>query len=297
MSQNDSALLNPDAVAGSNVPDYAAEESGRLAREYAGLEKDVAGLLAEARLLPERVDDESTANDFTIAIARFKDLDEKIEGLRAMEKLPHLRKGDAVQGFFKRLRGRLLREKKTDPVGGGDVLAARLHDYNERRLAEEQRKRDEVARIAREAEDKARREREALERQQREIDATAARARNAEKIAALKVESDRLAEAAAIAGDAEQIARGNAAEATAAANAKPADKVRERHAGGAMNTMQRVGFAEIVDEMQLDPVALWAFVKTDHKLQALNAWAKITQHRQQMRGAIVGFRNETIVRR
>jgi hypothetical protein len=294
---NDSVLLNPTAVIGDNVPDWAAEESARLAREYAGLENDATVLLAEARKLPERVDDEETANEFTVVISRFKDLDDKVEGLRVAEGLPLLRKTGSVNSFFFRIRDRLLRRKKTDPAGGADVLSARLHDYNERRLAAEQLKRDEVARVAREAEDKARREREELERLQREAADKAARARNTERIAELKAESDRLAAAAAIAADAEQLAHGDAAEATASANAKPADKVRERHAGGATNTMARVGFAEITDEMQLDPAVLWAFVKTDAKLAALNSWAKITQHRQQMKGAIVGFRNETQVRR
>src|SRR5665811_2577375 len=104
---NDSvALLNPDAVMGSNVPDWAAEESGRLAREYAGLEDDATVLLAEARKLPERVDDEETANEFTIVISRFKDLDDKIEAFRVAEKLPHRRKADAVDSFFSRISAR-----------------------------------------------------------------------------------------------------------------------------------------------------------------------------------------------
>jgi hypothetical protein len=281
----------------TNVPDYAAEETGRLAREYAGLEKDVSALLVEARALPERVDDEATANDFTAAISRFKDLNDKIEGLRAMEKLPHLRKGDAVQGFFKRLAGRLLREKKTDPAGGGDVLAARLHDYNERRLAEEQRKRDEAARAAKAEEERLAALRRKAEAEQREAEERAARARKeANKEAAEK--AAREAEAAArVLRDQEEMARSQSAETSAAASAKPADLVRERHSGGSMNTMKRVGFAEITDEMQLDIVALWPFVKSDAKLAALQAWAKVTQHRQQMKGAVVGFRNETVVRR
>ena len=61
--------------------------------------------------------------------------------------------------------------------------------------------------------------------------------------------------------------------------------------------MKRVGYAEITDEMALDPVALWPFVKADAKLAAVNGWAKVTQHRQQMKGAVIGFRNETQVRR
>jgi len=297
MSTELDVATNPREKIGGNVPDYAAEESGRLAREFAGLENDVAAILAEARGLPEIVDDEETANLYTTAISRFRDLDDKVEALRTGEKLPHLRKGDAVDSFFGRLRDRLLRRKKTDKPGGGDVLASRLHDYNERRLAAEQRKRDEEVRLAREDAERIAANIRKAEAEQREAEERAARARRADNKEAAEKTAREAEAAAATLRETGEAARSRLAEADAAAAATPADKVRERHEGGSMNTMKRVGFAEITDSMKLDPVALWPFVKDDAKAAALTAWAKTTQFKREMPGAAIGFRNETQVRR
>lgn len=290
------AELNPRETIGNNVPDYAAEELRRLNREFDGIENDIIELLNAARALPETVETQETADDYTTVISRFKDLDNKVEALRVSEGLPWLRKTEAVNSFFFSKRERLLRRKKTDAAGGGDVLHSRLHAYNERRLAEEQRIRDEAARAARIVEEKARAERERLEREQREAEERAARARNAGNKAKAEAAAREAAAAAESARQAEEADRSKRAEAEANAAAKPADLVRERHSG-AMNTMRREGFAEIVDPMKLDAIALWPFVKDDAKLAALKAWAKTTQHQREMPGARIGFRNDTVVKR
>lgn len=284
------------APAGHNLPDYAAEEAARLAREFSGIEEDTSKLLMEARMLPVEVETQAVADLYTTVLSRFKDLDQRVEGLRISEGLPYLRKTEAVNSFFFGLRERLLRRKKTDPAGGGDVLAARLHAYNERREAEERRRREEQARIAREAEEKARRDREAAERAQREAEAKAARARNEENKRAAEEDARRLRLEAEQRRQDEEAERSRRADAEASAAAKPADLVRERHSG-AMNTMKREGFAEITDAMLLDAPLLWPFVPLDAKEKALKAWAKATQHSQPMKGAAIGFRNKTVVRR
>lgn len=290
-------FATPAAAQGQNVPDYAAEESARLAREFAGLEKDVVDLLNEARALPPTVEDEPTANVYTQTITRFSDLDTRLEKFRESEKLPYLRRGTAVDSFFGRMKERLFRKKKTDKAGGADVLQERLHAYNLRRLEAEKRAREEAERVARAAEDKARREREEQERVQREAEEKARRARKDENREAAEAAARVAEEAARAAREQEDVARAERQDAEAASRAKPADMVRERHEGGAMNTMKMVWHVEITDSMKLDHAALWPFVKESEKLAALKAWAKTTQYRRPMDGALMEERPDTVVRR
>lgn len=290
-------FATPAAAQGQNVPDYAAEESARLAREYAGLEKDVTELLAEARALPATVEDEATASVYTKAITRFGDLDTRLEKFRESEKLPYLRRGTAVDSFFGRMRERLFRKKKTDKAGGADVLQDRLHAYNLRRLEIEKREREERERVAREAEEKARRDRLEAERVQREAEEKAARARKAENREAAEAAARVAAEAAAQAQATEDASRAERQDAQEAAAAKPADMVRERHEDGAMNTMRMEWHVEIEDSMKLDVAALWPFVPETAKLTALKGWAKTVQYRRPMPGAVIEQRPATVVRR
>lgn len=283
-------------TSGSNLPDYAADEERRLKREFEDIQNDVAKILAEARQLPAAVEDEATAELYTSVMTRFKDLDGRIEALRVSEGLPHLRKTEAVNSFFFGMRERLARRKKTDPAGGYDVLQSRLHAYNVKREEEERARRQEEERRERERLQKIEDERIAREREAREAEERAARARKAENKEAAEAAQREAERAAERLRQEEENQRSRTAEAAAAAAAKPADLVRERH-GKAMNTMKRVGFAEIIDASQLDPVKLWPFVKLDAKQAALTAWAKTTQHTQQMEGAEIGFRNETVVKR
>ena len=280
----------------TNVPDYAAEESARLEREFADIDRAVTDLLAEARGLPPSVDDEEIASAYTAVINRFKDVDDRVEALRAGEKQPWMRRADAVDSFFFRLRERLFRRKKTDKVGGGDVLKERLHAYNQRREAEERRKREEAERTAREAEEKARLVRQRLEREQREAEERAARARKeSNKEAAEKAAREAEAAAAAMRQQ-EDAAREQRQDAQAAAQAKPGDLVRERH-GSALNTMKQVWHVEVVDSMKLDSGALWPFVTDEAKEKAAKAWAKTTNYKKSMDGLLIEQRSETVVRR
>lgn len=290
--------MNDQLMMGHNVPDYAAEETGRLEREFRDLQAEIGIAVMAANGLAERtVEDEETANQFTEVITRLRDLDKKVEGFRNSEKTPHLRKSDAVDNFFFKLRERLFRRKRTDSAGAADTLQDRLHAYNERRLAEERRRREEAERAARAAEAEARRLREEADRKARAAAEAAARKRNEESRRAAAEEAAKAAAEAAKAAEAEENARSTASAAAADAAARPADLVRERHQGGAMNTMKRVGYAEITDPMKLDALALWPFVPEDAKRKALLGWAKTTQFSRQMEGAAIGFRNETVVRR
>lgn len=287
---------NPRAVIGDNVPDYAAEETARLEREYTNLKDEVRDLLDESRKLPTTVEDKDTADSYTATINRFVDLNKKIEGFREAEKTPHLRKERAVDSFFFAEEELLLRRKKGDRPGGADVLNERLHAYNMKRLAEERAERERKEREAREAEAAARRERERVEREAAEAEARARRARSEATREAAERAAAEAREAAAKKAAEEEAARLERQSAEEAARAKPADMIRERHSEG-MNTMRLVWRVTITDEMSLNAVSLWPFVSSDAKEKAAKAWAKTTQHRQTMPGLIIEQVPDTTVRR
>ena len=287
-----SIFETPAAAAGQNVPDYAKEETARLEREFVNLKAEVADALEAARKLPATVEDQETADRYTAVINRIVDLNKKTNGIREAEKTPWLRRSDAVDSFFFGLMERLLRRKKTDNAGGGDVLNARLHDYNLRRLAEEKARREEAERIAREAERKLREEREAREREQAEAEARARRARSEETRKAAEEAAEKARKEAADRAAEEEVARAQRQEAEAAARAKPADLVRERHSEG-MNTMVLEWHVEVLDAMALDVKALQPFIPADAWEKAAKNWAKVTQFKKTMPGLLIEQRPKT----
>lgn len=291
------AADNPRAVAGSNeAPDYAREVTDRMAADYAATAQTVTELLTEARGLPKEVNDDETAGLVANVIRRMRDVFGRLEAFRQKEKEPYMRGAQAVDQYFFGLEEKIEKRKKTDKDGAIDVLSARVHAHNQRKLAEERRRRDEEARIAREAEETARRAAEAAERESREAEEKAARARKAENVEAQQQAAREADERARAAREAEDAAREARRDADADARANAADMVRTRHDGGTMTTMRQVPYVEITDSMELDAKALWPFVKDEHKLMALKAWAKVTQHKKQMAGAIIEFRDDTVIR-
>lgn len=294
MDGNSSTSLIHDPS--TNVPDYAAEESARLDREFAGLIDEVMEARAGAIKMCKPVVTADDAADFTAAITRGLDLDKRIEAIREGEKTPHLRRGTAVDNKFNGLHDLLFKRKKDEPNAAYDDLRAELHAYNVRRQQEEQRKRDEEARKQREAEDRARREREEAARLQREAEQKASRARSeasrkaADEAAAIAREETRRREA----DEAQQ--RAVRQEAEDAARAKPADMMRERHAGG-LNTMRMVWKVTVEDSMALDMAALWPFIDDKAKTKAAEGWAKTTNHKKTMPGLRIEQVHDTVIRR
>lgn len=282
----------------TNLPDYAAEEAARLAREFDNLQQEVEEAVAMAQAMPTfaSVETQEDADATTVAITRLRDLDKRVEAMRESEKLPHMRREKAVDSFFFRMRERLFKRDKNGSPGIADMLQGKLHAYNMKRLAEEQARRDEEARIAREAEAKARREREEAERAEREAAAKAARARSeATRKAAEEAAKRAREESERRAAEESQLAA-NRREAEASANVKPADMVRERHSG-ALNTMQMVWEIAVEDSMQLDMAALWPFVDDKAKLKAAEQWAKVTNYKKPMPGLRIAQVPKTQVRR
>lgn len=280
----------------TNMPDYAAEETARLEREFDQIQKQVDSILARADAFPEKVADVETSAACTALLNDLKSVDDDVEALRVSEGLPYLRRKTAVDNFFNTLRDKIKRRDKKGNDGAWDRLYRRLDDYNQERLAAERREREAAERAERQRVAEARRAAEEAQRKAEEAAAAAERARKPENIQQHQKVAEENQRKADEARDAMVAAQQNASIAAAAVAAKPADTVRERHAGG-MNTMATEGYAVIIDEMKLDPVALWAFVPSDAKLKALTAYAKTTNYQKQMPGAEIGRRPVTKVRR
>ena len=225
-----------------------------------------------------------------------RDADKRVEGLREIEKTPYLRRGQGVDQFFGRLAERLFRRNKKDRPGAADTLQDRLTAYDTKKLREEQERRrkeaEEAARIARE--ETARAAQAAREAEEARL--AAERARKPETTAAKAAVADLAEQQAFAAGLAASAAADQAEAAYVETLAKPAELMRNRGADGTLTTMARENYAEIVDEAQLDKIALWPFISLDAKEKALRQWAKTTGHSKQMSGAAIGSRSKSVVR-
>lgn len=291
---------------GHNEPPLAAQISAQeeiqnavtawLDGQFGETQAIVSELLETARALPTSIDDEATMAEFAKLIRRFRDEAKRIEAFHAKEKAPYLRGGQAVDVFFFSLWEKCIRRSKTAKPGAADILQARLDDYTQRKLAAERerlrREAEEAERVAREAREKAERE----TREAEEARLAAERARKPETIEQ-KGAVAAVAEATAALSRADaDIAHMDAIEAQVAATARPADIVRTRVEQGPTVTMASEPYAVIEDEAKLDRNALWPFISFDAKEKALRAWAKTTNHNQQMSGAKIGRRQKTVVR-
>jgi uncharacterized membrane protein YqiK len=288
--KNTMTEINPRVVGpGHNIPDFQKQESDRLAVDYVDLSTSVTEILDKAR---SEVPDEVTTDEELAIVNRtvvdMRDLTNRALTIHKSEKEPHLRRGQAGDQFFFGFRDRL--KKAMDVIGGrGDA-------YNQKKIADERAKRErerlEAERVAREAREKL----EAEQRAAQEAADRAARARKPENVEAHQAAADQ--HAAAAAGAREEFGAANAAaqDAAAAAVAKPADIARQRTEDGYMSTVKQVGYVEIVDAMKLDMATLWPFLKEDAILSALKSWAKTTNHKRKMEGAIVEMRNATVYR-
>jgi hypothetical protein len=281
--------MNTLSTRGHNQPpDYAQEVTDRMAADYAEMSATVTAQLGAARDLPATVDGEEQLRIFSDQIVAMRDTAARAEATRKAEKEPYLRAGQAVDGFFSTLVERL--------NGGVKVLSKRVNDYQQKKLAEErQRRQVEADRLAREAAaKKAEEDRLAREAEDRRL--AAERARNPEKIEEKSAIADMAEQAASTASIDAAIAAEQAEAAHIDTLRKPSDMARSRFDAGRLVTMKQVGYVEILDKMKLDAETLWPFVKEEHALQALKAWAKTTSHKRQMDGAVVEMRDETVVR-
>lgn len=279
-----------------NQTDYAAEVVSRLSKDYSELMNSVATTLASLRALPKEIADEATLEDYSKVIRDGRDLRKRLDAYHDAEKQPYLRSGQGVDQFFFGLEEKLARRKPRDPAGGLDVADARVDDYMQKKLAAERAERERVAAEERRKADEIRRQQEAAAAAAREADAKAARARNAENVAAHQAEAERQRVLAEQTREAEILAQQRADDARIDATASAADMTRTRLDTGAVATMAQVPFVQIDDASKLDMAALWPFIKEEHLLTALRAWAKTKSHRTPMAGATIELRNKGQVR-
>lgn len=303
---NDQNPENPRAVPGNNSTiareiagyegDFAGVTTDFLNEDYSRQPGIVASLLEEARAIPKVIEDDATKGTVTSLIKRLRDTSKALGAFHEKEKQPYLRGGQAVDQFFFGLIDKLAKRSKANNPGAADVLNARLTDYDNRKLAEEQQRRHreavEAQRVAREAQEKAAREaREAEEARQ-----AAERARKPEHIET-KTDAAKVAEVLADEAKVDAIvANARAEEAYVGTLARPADIMRTRGDDGTLSTMGQEKYAELVDRDLLDRNALWAFIPIKALESALTQWAKSTDYRQTMPGANVGRRNKSVVR-
>lgn len=288
---------NPRAIAGNNeAPDYATTVTSTLEKDYGALVSGVSTLLDEARVLPKEINGDEELGPITILIKRMRDTTARIEAFHKKEKEPHLRGGQAVDQFFFNLFAKMCRRGKTEKPGAADILQARVDSYMQAKLEEERRQRAEAQRIADAAARETQRKADEEAQKARDAEAAAARARKPENAEAKREEAAGHAVAALDAQTQATAARQAADDARIDTLAKPSDMVRTRIEGGPLVTMRQVPFVEITDAAKLDAAALWPFVKEEHKLQALKAWAKTTSHKRPMAGAVIEMRDESVIK-
>lgn len=276
--------------------DYAAEVVSRLSKDYGELQNSVADVLARLRALPREIADEAALEDYSKVIRDGRDLRKRLDAYHDSEKQPYLRAGQGVDQFFFGLEEKLARRKPRDPAGGLDVADARVDDYMQKKLAAERAERERVAAEERAKADAIRRQEEEARRAAEEAAAKAARARNAENIAAHQAEADRQRKLADEAREAEILAAQRADDARIDTKASAADMTRTRLDTGAVATMAQVPFVQIDDATKLDMAALWPFLKEDHILMALKAWAKTKSHKTPMAGATIELRSKGVMK-
>lgn len=276
--------------------DYAAEVVSRLSKDYGELQNSVADVLARLRALPKEITDESALEDYSKVIRDGRDLRKRLDAYHDAEKTVFLRSGQGVDQFFFGLEEKLARRKPRDPAGGLDVADARVDDYMQKKLAAERAERERIAAEERAKADAIRRQEEDARRAAEESAAKAARARNAENVAAHQAEADRQRKLADEAREAEILAAQRADDARIDTKASAADMTRTRLDTGAVATMAQVPFVQIDDVTKLDMAVLWPFLKEDHILMALKAWAKTKSHKTPMAGATIELRNKGQVR-
>lgn len=287
--------IGPDHNA---APDYAATITATLEKDYAEVAATAAALLEESRALPKviGVEDHEALGATATMIKRMRDTTARLETFRVTEKEPHLRGEQAVDSYFFGWIEKLARRNNKAKPGAADILQARVNDVNTRKADIERRRLEEVARLAREEAARLQREEDEARRKSEESRLAAERARKPENID----QHERISEHhAAVANETQidaRLAAMKANEAAAATVVKTSDLVRTRFDGGAMVTSRQVPVVEIIDRNLLSKELLWPFLKEEHILMALKAWAKTASHKTPMDGATIKLVDEAVVR-
>ena len=279
--------------------DHAAEETARLNQDYGYLDSSIEELLNEAAAF-EVVSDADDKGKVMTLIKRIRDQVKSVLGIHELEKVPHLRRGQAVDQFFFSKADALARRDRKARPGAADHLNDILTAYDQRILAEENERRRlaaiEAQRKAREEAAKAAK----LAQEAEEKRLTAERARAAHTQAAkaeAAQEADQAASAAAVEAE---LAQQNAEKAYIDTLVTPADIMRTRGTDGTLATMGQEKFAEITDRSTLDLKALAPYIPLAALETALRSYAATVGYSSdasvQIKGAIFGKRDRSRVR-
>lgn len=299
------ATDNPRAVMGGNDPPlfesfraFASEaDFGKLVtdflnEDYKQWPKEAVALLEEARALPERIETDDEKAKTASVVKRIRDLKNKLDAFHKKEKEPWFRGGQACDQFFFGMIDKLLRRDKKNKAGAGDILLARIGDYDDRVIAAEtERRRLEADRLAAEAR-KRQEEEAAATVAAEEARLAAERARNPVKIEEKTGLAVKAEDAAATAAAEVTVANKRAEDAHVATLAKPVSFVRQRADDGTLSTSVEEKYAEVLDRTKLNKELLWPFFTAEAIEKALNAYARSTDYRTPMEGASIGRRNK-----
>lgn len=284
--------MDQSLIKNNELPDYAAEVTARLRKDYALLFETVTDVLRRLRELPKVIEDESTLSAYASPIKEARDLCKRLDVYHDAEKAPFLRGGQGCDQVFFGEISKLARRAEKEPAGAVDIAQAQVDDYMQRKLTAEREAREAVAREeARKAEEIRKRE-EAARAAALEATQKAARARNAEIVAAHQAEAHRQAVIAAEERARQIVAEQQAEDARIDTLAPAADMTRTRLEGGALATMGTVPFVQITDVTLLNKERLWPHLKEEHILMALKAWAKTQSHKTPMAGAVIELRHK-----
>lgn len=256
---------------------YAEGVSDRLEQDYGELLDNAKNAIADADELPRTVESSIDVSTIADVVKKLRDLSARAVSHRQAEKEPYLRAGDAVYAFFTK--------RVVDPLDAKRrELNDRLDVYKQRQLAEERARREAEAAAARKQQEEARRIREEAEAAERRARSNRAKEERAAEAAAARVEDD--------------MATVKAEEAILSTMTKPAHMVGERFEGERSGkvTMRKATVVYIEDVAKLDLERLRFYLKEEHLLMALRAWAKATNYEEAMPGATVALRETTVVR-
>lgn len=238
---------------GANFPPVETPQEiyDRLVGTYGAMTTRRDELLAGVARTPAVLDDDNVAKviDFVKQI--------KVAGTKATEafkseKNPFLEGGRAVDGFFKKIN---------EPLDDGvKALNKKLTAYQIDKEAKERRAREETARLAREE----------AARLQKIAD---------DEAAALRVEADKLREAANLCGAVEAEAKADQAVTAAAVaqretQAKVADLSRTRGDMGGVSSLRTEWRGELISRAELDLETLRDHIPADALDQAIRSFTK-----------------------
>src|SRR6266581_4168891 len=132
----DKSLMN------NELPDYAAEVTARLRKDYARLLESVSDVLQRLRELPKDITDESTLSAYATPITEACDLRKRLIAYHDAEKAPFLRGGQGCDQFFFGEIAKLGRRGNREPAGAIDIAEARVDDFMQRKLTAEREARE-----------------------------------------------------------------------------------------------------------------------------------------------------------